>query len=102
MLLPCSDLFCKLAFCIQMHLEKWMALAPGVSLSLSLSLCRVFFDACVAIAPTFTVSMSLIIRRHDIPLRVLKPRCCYAISSSYTQTHLYTSIMYASFPSVGV
>lgn len=53
-----------------------------------------------ALAPAFTVSMSIILQWHDIPLRALSPCCCYATPPSYT--HLCTLIMYASFRSDGV
>lgn len=75
-----------------------MASAFNISFSLFVFVysCPVFLMPRTAVASAIAVSMSLIIRQHDIPVRAPSPRCCYAIPPSYTQTHLYTSIMHLS------
>lgn len=88
LLLLCSDSFESLFFFV--FFFNWTDLACGISLSLSLipfAMC--FLMPSVAITLVFTVSMSLIIRQHDIPLRALNPCCCYATPASNTNTFLY-------------
>ncbi len=84
-----SVVICFLSLCIQIQHEKLMALASGISLSPSLSPLAVYFGAWCSHGFSLSVSMSLIILWHDIPLRALNLLLLRKPTLPHTNTFIY-------------